>query len=75
MTAHSAPHCHCCFATRSALALICLLVLGPAPVAASAVADGNAKQCTNAQGLTRPCGPGNDQCNASQPPPLPRYHV
>ena len=57
----------------AAVALVSLVYV--ASVRAAASADGGAKQCTNAQGVTRPCAPGNDQCNASQPPPLPRYHV
>jgi hypothetical protein len=61
------------FATYYANAAVILIAL-----LASAVplhANGGAQQCTNRDGITRPCGPGNDQCNASQPPPLPRCHV
>ena len=42
--------------------------------ATGSAAAGNA-QCTNKFGVTAPCGPGNSDCNASAPPPLPRYHV
>jgi hypothetical protein len=40
----------------------------------TAVQAGNS-QCTDAQGVTAPCRPGNSDCNASAPPPLPRYHI
>ena len=40
-----------------------------------AVSSEGSTMCTDAQGRVAPCGPGNAQCNASAPPPLPRYHV
>ena len=40
-----------------------------------AVGSEGSTMCTDAQGRVAPCGPGNAQCNASAPPPLPRYHV
>ena len=36
---------------------------------------GDTSACSNSAGVTAPCGPGNSDCNASAPPPLPRYHV
>eukprot|EP01050_Picozoa_sp_SAG11_P035793 SAG11_NODE_13301_length_661_cov_0.916370_1_plen_65_part_01 len=51
------------------LPLLLLLLLRPGAV------DSNNSVCTDAHGVSAPCGPGNDQCNASQPPPKSRFHV
>jgi hypothetical protein len=59
----------CCCSTIVRLRQLALLALAASRAAA------NSKECTNAARITAACGPGNDQCNASQLPPLPRYHV
>lgn len=55
-----------CWAAAVAATVVLLL---------SASAPAEAAQCTDRRGATAPCGPGNSDCNASAPPPLPRYHV
>lgn len=61
--------CPLCRALSAAATVAVLLCHYPKVVRA-----GNS-QCTDSRGVTAPCAPGNSDCNASSPPPLPRYHV
>lgn len=70
---HALVQSHSPHAAMGAMAL--RLALAMLAAHAAFCAPRGTSQCTDARGVTRPCGPGNDQCNASAPPPRPRYHV